>query len=64
MAGEGGHDNPELSSLAGSSVLIRDILNCREELCSITIKDVLAEHLGVEDLEKLADQYLGIAAQF
>ena len=56
-------ENPGLNSLAGSSVLIRDVLGYREKLLSITIDDVLSEEHSAEMLEGLADQYLGIGAQ-
>ena len=56
--------DPEvINSLAGSSVLIRDVLGYRNRLLSISIDDVLSEDRGVEDLEGLADQYLRIGAQ-
>ena len=55
--------NPELNSLAGSSVIIRDVLGYREKLLRIAIDDVLSEDHSVEALEGLADQYLLIGAQ-
>ena len=59
MSGEGENMvNPGLNSLAGSSVLIRDVLGYREKLLSIAIDDMLSEDHSVEMLEGLADQYL------
>ena len=55
--------NPELYALAESSVIIRELLNYREELLTIPLDDVLSEDHSVEDLEGLADQYSIIGAQ-
>ena len=56
--------DPEvINSLAGSSVIIRDVLGYRDKLLSISIDDVLSEDHSVEALEGLADQYLRIGAQ-
>ena len=55
--------NPELYGLAENSVIVRELLNYREQLLTISLDDVLSEEHSVEDLEGLADQYLIIDAQ-
>ena len=55
--------NPELYALAENSVIVRELLNYREQLLTIPLDDVLSEEHSVEDLEGLADQYSFIGAQ-
>ena len=57
MSGEGGNTGSTgLNSLAGSSVLVRDVLDYREKLLGIAIDDMLSKDHSVEMLESVADQ--------
>ena len=51
--------NPQVEG----SVLVQEVLTYRDKLLGIAIDDVLTKYHGVEMLESVADQYLGIGAQ-